>query len=150
MENVQLKNNPSVESNAARILSWNASLILIKEKGPLGCGTGDYSEDLVRKNKSLGNTGIAEAELNSHNQFLNTTLQLGWIGMLILGMIFFSAWRNIRYHLFDVLLLLTYFIHFLFESYLETQAGVVLFAVFLAVFFHPRFSNLEQTETTEP
>ena len=150
MENVQLKNNPSVESNAARILSWNASLILIKEKGPLGCGTGDYSEDLVRKNKSLGNTGIAEAELNSHNQFLNTTLQLGWIGMLILGMIFFSAWRNIRYHFFDVLLLLTYFIHFLFESYLETQAGVVLFAVFLAVFFHPRFSNLAQTETTEP
>jgi hypothetical protein len=70
--------------------------------------------------------------------------------MLILGMIFFSAWRNIRYHFFDVLLLLTYFIHFLFESYLETQAGVVLFAVFLAVFFHPRFSNLAQTETTEP
>ncbi len=150
IENVQLTNNPSVESNTARILSWHGSLILIKEKGPLGCGTGDYSQDLVRKNASLGNTGIAEGALNSHNQFLTTTLQLGWLGMLILGMIFFSAWRNIRHQFFDVLLLLTYFIHFLFESYLETQAGVVLFAVFLAVFFHPCFSNREQTETAEP
>lgn len=150
IENIQLTNNPSVESNTARILSWYGSLILIKEKGPLGCGTGDYSQDLVSKNASLGNTGIAEMELNSHNQFLTTTLQLGWLGVLILGMIFFSAWRNIRHEFFDVLLLMTYFIHFLFESYLETQAGVVLFAVFLVVYLNPSFSNQAQTESAEP
>lgn len=139
MQHVQLQNNPSTESNTSRILCWHASLLLIQENGALGSGTGDYNQDLVQKHQSLGNTGVAKEQLNSHNQFLNTAVQLGWFGAFILLAVFLTAWQCARSNFFDVLLVLTYFLHFLFESYLETQAGVVLFAYFLTVFFNPRF-----------
>jgi len=132
-ENIQFENNTSVESNTSRLLMWNASWELIKENSLLGTGTGDYDDALHAKNMSLGNSGVGNKHFNSHNQFLNTTVQLGVLGLFVLLAIFVYA---IRYSVHNrlmgsMIIVICFLLNFLFESFLETQAGIVLFCVLL-------------------
>ena len=133
--NVPLENNKSIESNAARILMWNASMNVWKENFFIGTGTGDYNDELVAYNKSMNNLGVVKEELNSHNQFLNTAVQLGMIGLIVLLMLFFSSFLNSEKQLWQNLVLFVLFINFLVESFIETQAGIVLFCTILLLFF---------------
>lgn len=133
ISSVQTTNNPSVESNTARIIMWSTSVKVIKDNWFLGQGTGDVKDALLVKNTELKNTGAAERNLNSHNQFLNTWVQLGFVGFLLLVMIFLSTIRNgIRNKsVYAVLFGLTMALTMLFESFVETQAGIVPFCLLL-------------------
>lgn len=51
-------------------------------------GTVDYDDVLTAKNESFGNSGVAKHRYNSHNQFLNTMVQLGLLGLVVLIMLF--------------------------------------------------------------
>jgi O-antigen ligase len=133
--NIQTKNNSSVESNTARILMWNASWQVWKKDLILGVGTGDYNDELIDYNKSNKNLGVAKEELNAHNQFLNTSVQLGLLGLIVLVMIFISTFSYSQKSIWQVLILTVFFINFLVESFLETQAGVVLFSTLLLLLF---------------
>jgi O-antigen ligase len=151
-ENVKLNNNPSTESNISRLLMWNASLEVIKENPILGTGTGDYDDELTKMSKSIGNSGVAEKRYNSHNQFLNTFVQLGIIGLFILcGIFCFSFVSTIKtnnwlaFFTFSI-----FFVNFLFESFLETQAGIVLFCVFAVVLNSNNLRNNKNIETLHP
>jgi O-antigen ligase len=100
-----------------------------------GVGTGDYDDELTKMNLKYNNQGVAEERLNSHNQFLNTGVQLGVIGFFILTMIFLVSFFASDKRLWQLLILLVFFINFLVESFLETQAGIVLFCTLLLLFF---------------
>ena len=133
IEEFNSKDNPSIESNTARLIMWTTSLDLFKESFIAGSGTGDYDDVLYNRNMAYGNTGVAKQRLNSHNQFLNTAVQLGIIGVIILSLLFFSGFRitiKQKKSLF-FFCLLCFLLNFLFESFLETQAGIVLFCVLL-------------------
>ena len=73
-----------------------------------------------------------DKELNSHNQFIETTAEHGLIGLLLLlsafGLMFGVAFtnRNIIYFMF----ILIVFISFLFETMLNRLAGLAFFSVF--------------------
>jgi len=137
--NVPLKNNKSIESNAARILMWNASLNVWKENFIIGTGTGDYNDELVAYNKSMNNLGVVKEELNSHNQFLNTAVQLGILGLSVLVFIFISSYYHSERSISHVLILMVFLLNFLVESFLETQAGIVLFCtLILLIFIHDK------------
>jgi O-antigen ligase len=133
--NMQTKNNNSVESNTARIIMWSTSIDVWKENFLFGTGTGDYDDELTKMNLKYNNQGVAEERLNSHNQFLNTGVQLGVIGFFILTMIFLVSFFASDKRLWQLLILLVFFINFLVESFLETQAGIVLFCTLLLLFF---------------
>jgi O-antigen ligase len=133
--NMQTKNNNSVESNTARIIMWNTSLDVWKENFLFGTGTGDYDDELTAKNIEYKNFGVARERLNSHNQFLNSAVQLGLVGFLVLLMIFISSYFFSDKKLWQLLILVVFSINFLVESFLETQAGIVLFVVLLTLFF---------------
>jgi O-antigen ligase len=135
LNHVKLKENYSVESNTARILMWNTSMDVWKGNFLLGVGTGDYDDELTKMNIKYNNHGVAEERLNSHNQFLNTGVQLGLIGFFILTMIFTVSFYVSEKRLWQLLILLVFFINFLVESFLETQAGIVLFCTLLLLFF---------------
>lgn len=134
LENIKTENNPSTESNTARIIMWKTSLDVWIENFIFGTGTGDYNDDLNLKNKQKGNLGVAEEELNSHNQFLNTSVQLGIIGLLVLCMIFISSFIASGNSIWKIMILITFIVNFLVESFLETQSGIVLFCVILILF----------------
>jgi O-antigen ligase len=135
---VQTSNNQSAESNTARMIMWSTSVKVIKDQWLSGTGTGDVKDALLAKNKELNNTGVVEKNLNSHNQFLNTWAQLGIVGFVLLGMIFLMIFRisarqkNIYGVLFGVTLILT----MLFESFVETQAGIIPFCILVMLINH--------------
>jgi len=101
-----------------------------------GVGTGDVSDALDKKNSELGNTGVAGKSLNSHNQFLNTAVQLGVFGLIPLLMLFLTSMRK-AIRMFDVNFLMISILlasTMLFESFLETQAGIIPVTFLLLMF----------------
>ena len=146
--NIQTKNNSSVESNTARILMWNASWQVWKKDLILGVGTGDYNDELIDYNKSNNNLGVAKEELNAHNQFLNTSVQLGLIGLIVLVMVFISTFSYSQKSIWQVLILTVFFINFFVESFIETQAGVVLFSTLLLLFFKKNETDQFELDAT--
>jgi O-antigen ligase len=133
--NMQTKNNNSVESNTARIIMWRTSIDVWKGNFLFGTGTGDYDDELTAKNLEYKNQGVAKERLNSHNQFLNSAVQLGLVGFFVLLMIFVSSYFFSDKKLWQLLILVVFLINFLVESFLETQAGIILFVVLLTLFF---------------
>ncbi len=126
----------STESNAARILMWETSSELIKENLIWGVGTGDIKDELKNRNIKKGYLGIAEMNLNAHNQFLNTQLALGLLGTLsLLGMFIFSFIGVPKsYRFIGRIAIIVLFLSLLTESFLETQAGIIPVAFLLCLF----------------
>ena len=146
MEEIEFSNNPSIESNASRLLMWNSSVEVIRENPIFGVGTGDYDDALASQNEKRNNAGVLKLRLNSHNQFLNTWIQLGFIGFVVLTLLFIIPFAG-SVNFYKSLILLTFLINFLFESFLETQAGIILFCTFMLLLFTPK--NRLESHTTE-
>lgn len=138
---IKLENNTTLQSSAIRMIMWNTSWEVWKESFLLGSGTGDYSAELTKRNFNKGNYGVAKEELNSHNQFLNTGVQLGAVGVFILFMLFFSSIKYFLRSTWRWMILVVFLINFLVESFLETQAGIVLFCILIQLFFNPKLNN---------
>lgn len=131
------KNNAATsESNAARWLVWQAGLEIVKENPICGVGTGDVKDALLGVYAKRQMLGAIEKKLNAHNQFLETAIGQGLIGLLVLILVFFIPFikafkeKNIIWMLFLVLVSF----NFLFESMLNTQMGVFFFAYFYSFF----------------
>jgi O-antigen ligase len=120
-----------------RQVIWTASLEVIIEN-PFGVGTGDTTPELVKKYRAMGEDFAAEKNLNCHNQFLQVTCEHGWIALLLLvtGMAMMIL-RSIKTKDWIFLaFLLICGLNFLFESFLEVQAGIVFFFYFCLVFLN--------------
>jgi O-antigen ligase len=126
----------SVESTQLRYFAWKASSELVRESVWLGYGTGDVEDVLIQKYKEKNYIGLLKKNLNAHNQYLQTGLSVGIPGVLVLVIYFVVsfvwAFRH-RNTAFFIYLIIT-FMAFLFESYLETRAGVFYLAFFSSFF----------------
>jgi O-antigen ligase len=124
----------STESTTARVFMWETSLELILENPLLGVGTGDIKDALRNRNYQKGYVGVADADFNSHNQFFNSWLALGILGLFSLLAVFVLLVLNAEK---DKSLIVLYisgslFLTFLTESFLETQAGIIPFAFLIS------------------
>ncbi len=132
----QNKNTDTGESTQSRILVWQVSAELIQENWILGTSPGDASDILV---EAYHNKGYSQAEykkLNCHNQFLETFLMQGIVGLLLLIAVFVAPMLHLKFrniNLFSFFLFVCGF-NFLFESMLEKQSGIIFF-VFFYIFF---------------
>ena len=115
----------NVNYPAVRPLIYSNALNLIGQNPILGAGTGDVKQVMNDLYKSHG---ITEGNLNPHNQFLQTAIALGCVGLLLLLMIYFcfalrlfdrGAWLLVSAVLLSAVCMLT-------ESVLERQMGVHL------------------------
>ena len=133
----EIINNPNTykESTGLRILSWNAAINLIKQNPIVGVGNGDIKPELFKEYEHLGYNKNIEIKMNVHNQFLETWLGQGIIGLIIMMLMFIipflSAIKEKDYVLQSFLILI--FINFLFESILNTQAGTIFFGFFYSL-----------------
>ncbi len=122
-------------STQLRLVTWSASKEILIEH-PLGSGTGDTKYDLIQKYEERGESYAAQKKLNAHNQFLQYGAELGWIGLSILSAIVVILLhrgfkpRNVVLLNFTLLCAM----NFLFESFLEVQAGIVFFCFWIMVF----------------
>nr|MBA3901521.1 O-antigen ligase family protein [Bacteroidota bacterium] len=133
-----LSNSEKVDSyKDGRLYVWDASANVIKNNFLIGVGTGDVKDALKKELNNLGYKRPADLNLNSHNQYLQSAIALGVpsVILLIIIMLFPFILSIIkRYYLYAAFLIIMA-ISMLFESVLETQAGVVFYAFFNSLLF---------------
>lgn len=121
-------------STNSRLLGWKATFHLIKEHPYLGVGPGNIQEELKETYESHG---LGYGYRNPHNQYLQTWLELGLPGLIILLLLgLTSLWialsdKNYVYLSFLIIM----FTHMLFESILERRLGITTFAFWNSIFW---------------
>ncbi len=134
----------------SRILSWECSIENIKKGGLLGYGPNNSEEVLTScYQEKAGEDSIPFQEgFNAHNQFLQTTLDLGLIGLALLLMIYGSVlYLGIKKK--DPLLIFYFIILVMFgmtESFLIRQWGFVFFAFFTPYLLSRWAANMERQQ----
>jgi len=122
------------ETTNSRILGWNAAFDLIREHPFLGVGPDGVREELKT---AYEDHGLDYGYRNPHNQYLQTWLELGLPGLILLlsmGLVsVFLAIRERNYIFFAFLMIL--YTHMLFESILERRLGILIFAFWLSIFW---------------
>jgi len=124
-------------SSGVRLAMWKSALPLIKDNPFFGVGTGDVNRELQHQFAKDRIIRAVRDNLNAHNQFLQTQVGLGLMGViLLLAALAYPLWVSIKkgklfFPLFSVILL----INFLTESVLNTQAGVIYYAVMNSIVF---------------
>ena len=119
-------------TTGARVEIWKIAANLIKVKPLIGYGTGNEKNILTLEYEKKGFLDFAQKHLNTHNQFLQTTVALGLIGgltflfILIIPAIMAIKNQHYLYLFFIVLIIFNFFT----ESMLERQSGVVFYSFF--------------------
>jgi len=122
-------------STELRLVTWSAAWELLLQN-PFGAGTGDTTNELVKIYQRKGENYAVQKALNAHNQFLQTAAELGWPALVVLCASLLLLFQQYFYNR-DLLLLnflLLCGMNFLFESFLEVQAGIVFFCFWILVF----------------
>jgi len=134
----------SDEGSAMRMVAWSCSVDRMMLE-PFGSGTGDIKHALMQCYTDKGAVEAAKRNLNSHSQFLQSGVALGWLGMILLVLLVAVALAlavNSRSVPLAVFVLL-FVVNALVESVLEVQAGVVFFALFIGLLISERTSQTE-------
>ena len=143
--NPDLKPDANLKSTGARIWIWKASKELIKQNTLLGVGIGDTKDELSKMYKTMGIKTLEKSNLDSHQQFLQTFLTLGVLGisllLLIFVILFYLSYKQKNFILFGFTLL--YFVFGFTESMLETQAGILFFVFFTFLLYYYKSSETE-------
>jgi len=122
-----------------RLLFWKYSISHLWEQGAylVGVGTGD-AQDFIDESYKIHNLTVYDyTGWDPHNQWVFTTIQLGILGLMSFLAIYVSgfivAFRTSYFGL--LIFLLITFCFSLTESILESNKGIVFFALFFVVLF---------------
>ena len=117
-----------------RLILWAVSTKILLEN-PQGLGLANIDVAMEKELRTYGQYGIAPNHYNPHNQFLQTGLELGIAGLIVLIGLFWSLIRWGRQHKLPLLVLLASFFAFnaLFESVFQRQSGTVFFALMVCI-----------------
>lgn len=123
-----------------RYLIWKAAKAAIQESIWMGYGAGSSQEILNKQYEKMGFDAAAKSKKNTydtHNQYLQTWLDVGVVGFLLLISFFllagYQAYRsnNELYFMFLALMALCFFT----ENLLSNQKGIVFFAFFNSLLY---------------
>ncbi len=120
-------------STGSRILLWEYSLELIADKPIAGFGIGDVKDVVVNKWEKEDFNYALRQELNPHNQFLQTGVGTGLLGVvtLLLPMVVPLFYRKSKKtNILFLLFVFNIFMNCLTESILERQDGIIFYALF--------------------
>lgn len=129
------------EDGIDKLLQWQAS---IAANGNIlfGNGIGDADNSIFKSYLDFNLKKDAEREYNAHNQFIQTYVALGLIGLLLLVWIFifyFKKFYGSSFFLGYTLIAIS-FLLFQTESFLQRHHGIVMFG-FLICFFMAQLEN---------
>ncbi|MGB1308911.1 MAG: O-antigen ligase family protein [Oceanihabitans sp.] len=123
----------------ARLSIWNASFSEIKNNFIFGVGS-DNTRDAI-SNAISDNVNTKFRNYNCHNQFIEMFLAHGFLAFLLFVVIFYNLFKKSNIHakafVFCCVIL------FLVESYIQRQAGIVLFSFWYCYFFNLAHNNDE-------
>lgn len=132
----------AIPGNQKRLVMWTVTTELILEH-PFGVGTGNVDEYLHAKLAAYGFNQLVADDLNPHNQYLQTTLEIGVLGLFVLlALISSCIYIAIKYRYFLLLLLISGLaFNMLFESMLQRQSGVVFYSFWIPLLIMVIFND---------
>ena len=126
-----------LESSTMRMVIWENGLVVYKDSPLIGHGTGDVKDVLFKQYQADNAQRLVDLNLNAHNQFLQTGIAVGIVGVGLLAVALFIPLVKVRRNMaFCALFSLITFIFFMTESVLETQTGVLGFVFFLTLTYY--------------
>jgi O-antigen ligase len=135
-----VKMNTKHSGDDVRLIMWTVTFDGFLDH-PFGVGTGNLDFYLSNKLKNYNQYDLGKMDnkhqilYNPHNQFLQTGLEIGIFGLLILLFIIFyglkKAYQTKNWILF--ILLLNLFFNSLFESMLQRQSGIVFYTFWICL-----------------
>lgn len=136
-EQIQLGNKNDINKKDLRIAILTVGIETFKKNPIIGVGTGDVKDELIEGYQEYGFLKGFQRNYNAHNQYLQFLIAFGIIGLVIFLIWLFypliEAIGNQNYFFMFLIILISF--NFLFESMLETKAGVEFFAFFYVLFF---------------
>jgi O-antigen ligase len=139
--------NPNARfGHDVRILSWDASLDVIKKNWLIGVGEGSKEDALVETYRKKGYTLPVQERFNSHNQYLDFLLSGGVIGLtiflVVLANLIIRSLKNSNFPLLVCVLLFAF--NCLFENLLSRYWGILFFATFITL-LDSHFTNRQSS-----
>lgn len=120
---------------SVRLMKWQGSWNIIKDNWLFGISPGDTQDALQEQYKKLDFTLGFEEHYNPHNQYLQTWVALGIVGLLVfLATLYIPLRKAIKQTDYIYIAFIAMFaICFLTESILERQVGIIFYALFNAL-----------------
>lgn len=130
----KMSKQAEINGNETRLVMWTVTFELIKQY-PFGAGTGSLDVITSKKLKEYNLDDFASKNYNPHNQFLQTTLEIGIIGLIVLLCIFYFGFRIAVKHRSKILFVLLFAFCFnsLFESMFQRQSGIYFFTFWVCL-----------------
>jgi len=130
------------DGSTDRIIMWQMSWEQLCET-PWGVGTGNIDHVLQQRMEGRVHPLFIEENLNPHNQYLHTGVELGIIGLgiflTLLIHLFIYSIRHRNWILLTVLASLAF--NCLFESMLQRQSGIVFYTLMFCLLSIPTLSD---------
>lgn len=126
-----------------RFAVWDNSLEVFKEHFWIGVGAGDVVDYLLDAYEDDDLDLVVQKAYNSHNQYLQTSVGLGILGLLsLLSILIWTLFWALRKRSFLLLLFLVVVaLNLLVESMFETRAGADFFPLLYSILIFPFFQN---------
>ena len=118
-----------------RLLEWQASWDIIKKSWFAGVGTGD-GQDALKSYYASFNASTMDMDYNSHNQYLQTIIELGVMGLISLLLCFFLPAFRQDYSILYFSFILLFSLLCLTECMLARQKGIIFFTLFQSLFLN--------------
>jgi O-antigen ligase len=123
-----------------RPLMWACAWELIHKSPVTGVGTGDGQDDLEQcyiNNEYVSLTYFVGVRFNAHNQYLETAVELGLIGLLVFVscLVYAVAYAINTKNTLYLIFIIIFSFSCATESLLERQSGVIFFAFFNSFLF---------------
>jgi O-antigen ligase len=129
-------------TNDKRIPQWISAVEVVRKAPVFGYGVGDGLNELIKQHEVNGFEEDVKLKSNAHNQFLETAMQTGILGIssliLLLLVPLLDSIRHRKGLLFLIVSII--FINMLFESLLVRIAGV------LFIGFWMNFASITQSD----
>lgn len=126
-----------------RLWLWKSGLEIIENNMILGVGTGDINDALHKQYAEYNLQGAYDSNLNVHNQYLDIAVKFGLVGLIIfIGWMVYSiyyAYKKNQYLFLFFMVIVS--INFLFESMLNTIAGVAFLAFWYSILYYNYSAN---------
>jgi O-antigen ligase len=142
--------NETSASNT-RFTLWKLNFDLAKEHLLLGVGEGDVQSLQEQTYFKAHNSALKNHFLNAHNQYIQTLVTTGMIGLLVLLYFFVVLFKNCWNTKFVIgsYFILLVFINFVTEAMLETQSGVIFIAFFTCLFWAIKYHSFQASSANE-
>ena len=125
---------------------WESAIEIIKENPIVGVGYSEVKPLLIEKNKSRGLKEFAKERLNSHNQFLQFSLESGIWATVLYAIFLLPIYFGNENRYLSISFSTLFFLYSMFEDSLLLINGVSTLVFFITMLYLLSKTRKELTE----